>query len=86
MRLCVWSQECSTEQGVRGGRRISVCIVKQKQTSRGRLHWFQKEVLYISLRENDPTSLLIYHLSEQFSNEPQSLVSSLLQHRMMFSF
>lgn len=86
MRLCVFGQECLTAQAVRGGRSISVCKVKQKQTSRGRLHWFQIKVLYVSVRGNDPTSPLIYYLSEQFSVEPQSLVSSVLQHSMMFSF
>ncbi len=55
--------------------------------SRGRLHWLQKEVwLYRSLRENDPTSHLIYYFSKHFPNEfmDSSLVSNLVQYTMMF--
>lgn len=35
--------------------------------NRGRLHWFDTEIqLYVSLRENDPTSQLIDYIGKQF--------------------
>lgn len=55
--------------------------------SRGHFHWLQKEFwLYVSLRENEPTSHFIHCPIKQFPKTlgSQSLVSCPLQYRMMF--